>query len=198
MSKSFGKRSEYPLQWPAGFPRTKSRKQGKFSTTLHKALTNVVKSLELLSKDSGKKIDAISITSNVTLGEMKPTDPGICIYFEWDGIQLCVPVDRYDKVEHNLQAIYHIIESDRVKIRHGGFEYVMAEKKGRTNLLLESPEDREWYNVLGVSEDAQKTEIVKAYKALVLLLHPDKKTGNEKSFKELQKAYRKAMRLFDA
>ena len=73
----------YPLQWPAGWPRTppERRETGKFKTTLSGALSNLQSELRLLG---GKNL---VLSSNVTLGEQRPSDPGIAAYFTYDGDQ---------------------------------------------------------------------------------------------------------------
>lgn len=50
---------------------------------------------------------------------------------------------------------------------------------------------RDYYKVLGVSKDAKKEEIKKAYRKLVKKYHPDvnKEAGTEEKFKEVQEAY---------
>lgn len=45
------------------------------------------------------------------------------------------------------------------------------------------------YDVLGVRSDATRGEITKAYRALALVLHPDKPKGDEEKFKVLSGAY---------
>lgn len=135
MSKTFANNSTYPFQWPGHIPRTEDPQSSRFNTTLYQALDNVQKSLELLAKDSDKEVTDIVFSSNVTLGHMNPDDAGVCVYFRWNGADLCIPVDRYSKVQDNLQAIHHIIEADRTKLRHGGLAFVMAEKAGKTQLL---------------------------------------------------------------
>ena len=48
---------------------------------------------------------------------------------------------------------------------------------------------RDYYGILGVSKDASKDEIKKAYKKLVKKCHPDVAHGNEEEFKEVSEAY---------
>jgi hypothetical protein len=55
-----------------------------------------------------------------------PADPGVAVWFTWDGMQVCIAVDRYQKVASNLQAIHHIIEARRVELRHGTLALVRA------------------------------------------------------------------------
>jgi molecular chaperone DnaJ len=45
------------------------------------------------------------------------------------------------------------------------------------------------YDKLGVSRDASKQDITKAYRKLSLEHHPDRPTGNEEKFKEISQAY---------
>jgi len=122
---------EFPLAWPDQYPRHKPPYlTSKFNTTLSGALKNVQKSVEMFSKDSGKKVTDVLISSNVTLGQQRPKNPGVAVYFTWDGISTCIAVDRYKKVEDNLQAIHHCIEAERTKMRHGGLNVVRAAFRG--------------------------------------------------------------------
>lgn len=47
----------------------------------------------------------------------------------------------------------------------------------------------DYYNVLGVSRTASEDEIKKAFRKLAHKYHPDKGTGDEKKFKEINEAY---------
>jgi len=48
---------------------------------------------------------------------------------------------------------------------------------------------KDYYNILGVSKDADQNEIKKAYRKLAHKYHPDKKGGDEAKFKEINAAY---------
>lgn len=48
---------------------------------------------------------------------------------------------------------------------------------------------KDYYNILGIKKSAGKEEIKKAFYKLAHQYHPDKKTGDEKKFKEVNEAY---------
>lgn len=178
----------FPLAWPEGFPRrTAGRDTGQFKTALSAALGNVRKSLIAFGNDSGRAVSEIAITSNYTLGDEKPADPGIAVWFTWDGEQRCIAVDRYSKPEANLQAIHHVIEARRTELRHGTLALVRATMKGFA-LSLPAPGSKSWREVLGVSSAASEAEIETAYRKLAAERHPDKPGGSTAMMAELNAA----------
>jgi len=178
----------YPLHWPEGWPRTKSPGSSQFKTSLPGALKNVQESVRRFAADSGKKVDGVVISSNVTLGVQKPEDPGVAIYFTWDGISTCICVDRYAKVEDNLQAIHHCIEAERTKLRHGGINLVRAAFRGYAALPPPSGSSaRPWWNVLGLHKGATADEINAAYRTKSKAAHPDA-GGSTAAMTELNQA----------
>lgn len=180
----------YPLTWPTQFARAKWREAGRFKTALPNAIKNVQTSLRGFATDSGKKLKGLVISSNVTLGVDAPADPGVAVWFVWDGLQVCIPVDRYSSVASNLQAIHHIIEARRVELRHGTLALVRATFTGF--LALPAPSSkREWWDVLECSRTASREVIDAQYRRLRSERHPDK-GGSSEAFDEVQDAYRRA------
>src|SRR5438309_1730170 len=100
----------YPLHWPQGFPRAKRREEGRFRTSFDNALKNVKRSLSAFAEDSRRRIEnpilSSNIDSNPLAAEQSIDDPGVAVWFVWDGQQVCIPVDRYTTPASNLQAIH--------------------------------------------------------------------------------------------
>lgn len=162
----------YPLTWPPGFSRTKYREAGRFKTALPNAIKNVQASLRNFASDSGKSLKNLVISSNVTLGADIPADPAVAVWFEWDGMQVCIPVDRYSSVASNLQAIHHILEARRVELRHGTLALVRATFQGF--MALPAPNEKTWWEVLGVPMTARIEDVRVAYRKLASANHPDR------------------------
>lgn len=150
----------YPLAWPAGFPRTKVRDNGRFKTSLEAAIKNVESSIRLFGSDSGKAITGLVVSSNFTLGTRSPADPGVAVYFTWDGMEVCIPVDRYGSLAANLQAIHHIVEARRVELRHGTLALVRASFQGFAAL----PAPTSPWATLGIPPRSTKDQIETAYR----------------------------------
>lgn len=165
----------FPLCWPPNFPRCKTREKGKFSTSLSAALSNVETSLKRFGSDSDKSVSNIVLSSNCSLGFSRPTDPGIAVWFVWDGLQVCIPVDRYLTAEANLQAIHHVLEARRVELRHGTLALVRATMTGF--VALPAPA-KPWWEILGLPESASREKILGAYRALATTCHPDRGGSN--------------------
>lgn len=181
----------YPLQWPQQFPRAARREQSRFKSTLASALSKVQNSIRLFGSDSSKKIEGLVISSNYSLGSSNPADPGVAVYFTWDGLQVCIPVDRYTKLEDNLTAIHHVIEARRTELRHGTLALVRASFSGFA--ALPPPGSKAWRDVLGISGPATKETVQTAYRRLASERHPDI-GGSDSMMAELNAARDAALR----
>jgi hypothetical protein len=181
----------YPLQWPPGVPRSTRREAGAFKTTLAGALKNVQDSLRKFGVDSRVGLGGVVLSSNCSLGVDKPQDPGVAVWFTWDGAQRCIAVDRYASPAANLQAIHHIIEARRVELRHGTLAMVRATFQGFTALAAPATA-RAWWEVLGVAKTATADEIRAAYRRLSSQHHPDK-GGSHDAMTAVNAAYQRAL-----
>lgn len=184
----------YPLHWPQGFPRTTARISSRMSTSVAGAVRNVMDQLRRFGKDSGKDVTTIVVSSNVTLTDQRPSDPGVAAYFRWDGIDCCIPVDRYNKFEDNLQAIARIVEAERTKLRHGGLNIVRAAFRGYA--ALPPPKDggkltAAWWARLGFEKPVPLAAAEQRYRDLVKEHHPDR-GGDAALFNAITDAIREA------
>ncbi len=182
----------FPLTWPPAFPRAKHREDGRFKTALPNAIKNVHGSLRNFAADSGRKLEQLVISSNVSLGADSPADPGVAVWFMWDGLQVCIPVDRYYSVASNLQAIHHIIEARRVELRHGTLALVRATFTGF--LALPAPKGSHWTEVLSLPKDAKREDVKAAYRRLASEAHPDRPRGSHERMAALNAAQDAALR----
>lgn len=186
----------YPLSWPKGFPRSERKVGDQFRTSLAGSLKNVNKSLLDFGADTKKPVEHVCISSNVTLGVQSPADPGVAVWFSWDGLQVCIPVDRYAKVEANLQAIHHILEARRTELRHGGLAIVRAAFTGLK--ALPAPAAPTWWTTLALpSANVTRAEAKEAYQVARSKAHPDK-GGSTTAFTAVEDAWKEAQRVLPA
>lgn len=183
----------YPLHWPDGWPRTKSKAQSRFKTSVAGAIANVEDSLRRFASDSNRKVENVVISSNYSLTDRNPQDGGVAIYFSWDGISTCIAVDRYPRIEDNLQAIHHCIEAERTKLRHGGINLVRAAFRGYAALPPPSSGAKPWREVLQVTADCSLPSAEAAYQGLARRHHPDK-GGSDAQMADLNLAIAAARR----
>lgn len=184
----------HPLAWPDNMRRSTRRERGAFKTTLPNALKNVQDSLRRFGADSGEALSDIVLSSNYSLGVSRPQDPGVAAWFKWDGESICIPVDRYDSIEGNLQAIHHIIEARRTELRHGTLQLVKATMKGFKALPppAGARPPRPWTEVLGVGAGATKEQIEAAFREKAKKAHPDH-GGSTDDMTELNRAKQEAL-----
>jgi hypothetical protein len=174
----------YPLHWPAELPRTRSSGRSPFKVSLWRAVADLQDSLRLFGADTGMPVRNVVISSNVTLGAARPSDPAVAVYFEWDGARRCVAVDRFAWPEDNVRAIYTILEARRQEMRYGGLHVVRAAFRGFSAL----PPPRDWRTVLGVGPEADLAAVEAAWREKARAAHPDRQGGSGTFMAELNAA----------
>lgn len=195
--------SAYPLQWPAGWPRTKHHllKHGKF--TKHGKWITLTEGTERVLSELGKmgiNRNDIVISTNVRLrldglprsGEKEPDDSGAAVYWEARNKERRVmAIDQYTTVADNLAAIAATLDAMRAIERHGGAQILDRAFTGFT--ALPAPTARHWRAVLYLQELHKPTidDIRAAYRRLASANHPDK-GGDHHLMAEINQAYAEA------
>jgi hypothetical protein len=136
-------------------------------------------------------VSNLVISSNQTIGGSDPRDPGVAVWFMWDNMQVCIPVDRYASIAANLQAIHHIIEARRVELRHGTLALVRATFTGFQ--ALPAPDGKHWRDILQVGQHPTRETIEANFKRLARDRHPDA-GGSTEAMAELNNARETALR----
>ena len=161
---------EYPLVWPEGWPRAKSRKRAAFSSykqqlTYTRAESRLRQELARLSG----KLELLVVSSNM-IRDRQPQDPGVACYFQAPGKPMrVIAVDIYDRVEDNIAAIAATIEAMRAIERHGGAQILERAFTGFD--ALPPPDDA--YKVLGLKPGATRDQVDEAYRRAAKKAHPD-------------------------
>lgn len=199
----------YPLAWPVGWPRAKSRKSAKFSKgerrvsahnpqyvyldkralTIAEAMGRVLAELSSFDVQHG---DAI-ISTNLALRldglpkstQSEPGDPGVAIYWKkrGDAAMKVMAIDRYDRTADNLAAIAATLNAMRAIERHGGAQILERAFTGFTAL----PGQRTCWDILGLTQGSAPEEIERRFRELAKKHHPDN-GGSADEFIYVQRA----------
>jgi hypothetical protein len=198
----------YPLAWPVGRPRTERwrRERGKFEVSFARARDNIVAEVGRLA---GRYPDpAIVISTNIALrkdglplaNQRQPDDPGVAVYFLYKKRQMSFACDRWEKIEHNMQAIAKTIEALRGIARWGTGDMLEAAFTGFTALppppaapppAGAPPRLRHWRDVFGTGV-TNREQLQDVYRRLASAYHPDR-GGDVQKMAELNAARAAAM-----
>ncbi len=185
----------YPLQWPSGVPRNKKPKRSRFDTPPSQTIQNLHYQLRLLHAKNPV------ISSNmrtyrrggrdIPYANQTVEDPGVAIYFEYQGTQHCIPCDRWDVVYDNIHAVGKTIEAMRGIERWGTFEMMKATFQGFEQLPPGSDEEYgvEKEEVQYFSDCDSLRELKERYRNLSTAFHPDK-GGKNSDMAEINKQYK--------
>lgn len=179
----------YPLQWPAGRPRTDRyrRERAKFDVSFARARDNIVAEVGRLA---GRYPDPqVVISTNIALrrdglplaNQKQPDDPGVAVFFVYKKQAMSFACDRWDKIEHNMQAIAKTIEALRGIARWGTGDMLAAAFTGFTALPpppaagpgAPPPAPRTWRDVFGTGVRT-RADLQDVYRRLAGAYHPDR------------------------
>lgn len=180
----------YPLQWPAGWPRTQYRENWRGQVTLSAALGDLQREARLLG------ITSLVLSSNCSLGMTSAPDPGVVAYGIYEKQQVAIPCDRWTTVAGNVRAIAKTIEAMRGMERWGAKQMIRAMFQGFTALPGATAGQRDWRTVfdLSVHSHINKDMIMARYRALAADRHPDKPGGSTEAMAELNIAKDQALK----
>lgn len=195
----------YPLQWPAGKPRTESPQPSRFGTNTWDKSRRVT--LGRAIRELHEELDRLGAVNEVVSTNLKlrndglprasqraPDDPGVAVYFQiYDADRrayddVCLTCDRWNKIACNIWSITKSIEALRGLERWGGGDMVRAAFTGF--IALPEPAAKPWWAVLGFHSeaDALAGDFETAARKLMQQHHPDTGDGDAWQFDQVRKA----------
>lgn len=204
----------YPLTWPAGWKRTQSRVDARFSKqertysgehsynrkrdlTVNDGTQRVLDSLQRMGYTR-----TVIISTNLELrldglprsGQRKPNDPGVAVYWGDPGKQKVLAIDQYTDVADNLAACAATLEALRAVKRHGGGAILHRAFTGFAALPPPGGASaRTWREVMGLGAGVDASGVRARYRELAMACHPDR-GGSTDAMSELNRARDEALR----
>ncbi|MGN6478311.1 MAG: hypothetical protein ACTHKV_13885, partial [Flavipsychrobacter sp.] len=170
----------YPLHWPMAYTRTPAykRKNSQFKNTLGAArdflksevrklgATNLIISTNIPTKQNGDLYADYS--------RYKLDDPGVAIYFNYNGKEVALCCDQYGRVWENIQALAKAIEAIRGLERWGVSDFLDRAFTGFQQLPESTTGEQNIWEVLGLDSKPESSIVVhQAYKSKAKTVHPD-------------------------
>lgn len=197
----------FPLQWPAGWPRTpwNLQRYAKFGSkkgsasrvtdiTIAEATQRVLGELGRMGIDRQDVVISTNLAPRLDglprSGQAAPRDAGAAVYWQTSkGERRVMAIDQYYKVEENLAAIAATLDAMRAIERHGGAQILDRAFTGFTALPA-SGASRHWRDVLEVPAgwDVCLDDVKDRYRRLARERHPDRATGSDAAMSELNVA----------
>lgn len=186
----------FPLSWPTGYKRTTVRVDSRFKSTPDRAQHFLMNELSRLGAKS------VILSTNVPLRKdggiysdymlKKIDDPGVAVYFKYQGKDITMCCDQYQYVWENVLALGKGIEALRGMERWGVSEFLERAFTG-FKALPESTNSKKWFEVLGVPPTATSEQVKEAFRQKAKNVHPDT-GGSDREFLELQLAYQEGLK----
>lgn len=193
----------YPLQWPAGWPRCLEPKESKFTIGNYR-IGFKKHSIDDASSFVVAEVGRMKGASNVIIStnlkyrldglpyskQAQPADQGAAVYFDYNGEQMVIACDSYNKIGCNIYAIGKTIEAMRGIDRWGDSELLKRAFTGFKALPPASGISTKinWWDVLGCGPDADPEFVKQKYRELV--------NASAEMFIAVKRAYEDAMTRF--
>lgn len=171
--------SRFPLEWPLGWKRSRSRTYGRFKKNREWiSIFEATRRLETELDRLNAKNPVLSTNVSLRLdgrprSDENPKDPGAAIYFSFRGKATVLACDTYTMVAQNIAALAAHLEALRAIERYGvgTIEQALA---GYKALPADSAAD--WRAVFGFSADSRPTldQIDARFKEWAKQKHPDR------------------------
>ncbi|MEM8615295.1 MAG: J domain-containing protein [Pseudomonadota bacterium] len=101
-----------------------------------------------------------------------PDDPGVAVYFQYGGTQMCFACDKWDRVGDNIWGIAKTIDAMRGIERWGTGE--MMNRAFSAFEALPAPESSDWREILGLKGEVTSDQIKHRWRELSRRYHPDR------------------------
>lgn len=175
----------FPLCWPVGFPRAKSRSRARYRASHTPALRGLIKEIKLLGCPDWNVI----ISTNMPVqrnglpyvsGRLLP-DPGVAVYFRLKERQMVLACDKWDRLEDNIRAIEMTVEAMRGLDRWGCSDILDRAFTGFAALPPPPGQGSQpWWEVLGCDQRDSLPVIETMYRAKTRQCHPDTGGSHDK------------------
>lgn len=183
----------YPLYWPESWPRSKYQKRARFGDHSVNEGRRVLADQVRLFGGTNLIISSnleLRLDGNPRSNQKQPQDRGVAVFFKRNKEDMALACDVYSTVEDNLWALCRTLDALRQIERDGSPALINRAFKGFA--ALPDPNQRKWWEVLGVPETADNAMIKARYIELAKQYHPDR-GGDAVIFDQIQKAYDMAM-----
>lgn len=181
-------RCGFPLQWPAGWPRTPphQREPSRFMTGMYRAVSGLMSELSRLGVANHVITSDLPTRAN-GFPYGSAGDPGIAVWFVLAGQERVIACDRWATAAENIRAIGLSIEALRGMERWGAADIVTRAFQGfhalpeSTGASVSTHGWRSTFREVAKSYDgdwiprARALELIRAqYRREMHVVHPDK------------------------
>jgi hypothetical protein len=178
----------YPLYWPEGWKRSKTREKSCFQTGFGAARNLLFAELNRLGARK------VILSTNVPLrndglprANVRPDggDAGVAVYFQRNGKDMVFACDKFYEACDNIYAIAKTIDAMRGIERWGASD--MMERAFAGFKALAASSGRDWWDVLQVTRGSSRDVVEANFKRLLRDRHPDA-GGSHEAMSELNAA----------